>query len=138
MNTAGPFIATGAFIALTGLFNEFAPVTVGMKIEEATRVESVVQGRVFGRKIKDCAVVKGSFVGWQKIDDIWYETRFGFVADESPDSTRPDGWEPQDFGVWQWSGVSPSATDVKMTLQHNCRGDLTVTQAVFDIADLRT
>lgn len=133
MNSFGPFIAAGAFVALSGVFNVYAPVTYGMRFEETSRAGAVVGGRVLGRKIKDCAVVKGSFVGWQKVGAIWYETPFQFIADDTPDSTRPNGWALQDFGIWQWSNVSAGASDVKMTLQHNCSGNLTVTQASFKI-----
>lgn len=134
MNTFGPVIAAAGFIGFVQAFSVYAPVTVSMNIENVDRAEATVQGRVFGRKIKDCAVVKDSFVGWQMVNDIWYETPFQFVDDPSPNSTRPDGWAVQDFGVWRWDDVAPAATDVKMTLQHNCGGRLEVTQASFSIS----
>lgn len=131
MNSFGPIIAAAAFVALSGVFSAYAPVTYGMRFEEVSRSGAVVEGRVLGRKIKDCAVVNGSFVGWQKVGGIWYETPFQFISDETPDSTRPDTWALQDFGIWQWSNVLADASNLKMTLQHNCGGDLTVTQASF-------
>lgn len=133
MNGLGPIMAGGAFFVLTGAFNAYAPVTATMQMENIVRDGPVIEGRVSGRKIKDCAVVKDSFVGWQKVAGVWYETDFSFVEDKTPNSTRPDGWGVQDFGIWRWSGVLPDSVAVKMTLQHNCGGSLTVTQAAFDI-----
>jgi len=135
MNSAGPVIAAAGFIAFTQIFSTYAPVTVSMHIEEIERNQDYVQGHVYGRKIKDCAVVKDSFVGWQKVGNVWRETPFAFIDDPSPNSTRPDGWEIQDFGIWRWYDVLPTSSEVKMTLQHNCKGSLEVTQASFSIAD---
>lgn len=133
MNSVGPVIAGAGFLVLTQAFSAYAPVTVGMTITDLTRTELYIEGEVKGRKIKDCAVVANSFVGWQKVDSVWHETPFAFIDDPSPNSTRPDGWAVQAFDIWRWYDVSPEATDVKMSLQHDCDGRLEVTQAAFSI-----
>ena len=135
MNTTGAAIGAVAFLGITQLADAVSPVTIGMRIHDTSQVHETFQGNVFGYKIKDCAVVKDSFVGWQRVEGIWTETPFSFIDDPTPNSTRPKIWGQQDFGGWQWRDLADGATDVKLSLMHNCDGSLTVTQATFKIGD---
>lgn len=133
MNTTGAIAGSVLSLAIINGVLAFAPVTIGMRFYKFEFSEGIATGHVIGRKIKDCTVVKDSFVGWQLVGDVWLETPFDFIDDPSPNSTRPHAWQPQDFGLWQWRDVTEGATALKMSMQHDCGGALTVTQAKFSI-----
>lgn len=127
MTNTFPVLAAGitAWIALE-IVTPFIPVTALMRGEAIERTETRVTLRVTGRKVRDCQVVGGTFVGWsQGPDGVWHEGSISFPNDATPDSSRPTG--RQSFGLFRWDGVVPGAERVKATVTHNCDGHLRIT-----------
>lgn len=135
-NFTGAIVGTGLALMATQAVEPMLPVVATMDLQNVTRSAGVVSGDVTGRKIKQCTVVGGSFLGWQKLHGVWSEVPFAFVDDPSPNSTRPNSWARQSFDIWQWSGVSDEAQAVKLSLLHNCDGRLQITQISFKDIDL--
>lgn len=103
-----------------------APVVVFMTAQNVAFEAGSVTAEVFGRKLRNCEVVKGSVIGWYERGGVWFEIEdFEFLQDRTPDSTRPTG--RQSFGVWRWGGIHPDATAVRMTMEHLCGDTLRVT-----------
>lgn len=120
--------ASGAFLILVFLllWELLAPVVGFMRLDNVTRINGVVEGEVRGYKLKNCAVIGGTVVGWYKVNGEWVDgAPFEFVDDATPDSSRPPG--RQSFDVWRWSDIPDAATDVRITLTHSCRFGLQVT-----------
>lgn len=122
---AGLALALGA----TSLGNSILPVVAGMRASLILHEGHVVTAYVTGRKLKDCHVVSGSFVGWYRSAGIWHEAPVEFVNDMTPNSSRPAGWERQDFGIWRWRHVPDTADAVRVSLQHECGASVRSTVA---------
>lgn len=121
--------ATMALILITliiHLWSIFAPVVVFMKAGKWQAEGQSVSASITGYKLKSCNVVKGSSVGWAKFNGEWSEVPFAFIADDTPDSTRPAEFSRQSFGRWSWT--LPVTTDqVRLTMQHECDGEVRTT-----------
>lgn len=117
------------FFSMLNVFMVFLPVTVFMKVTQWDRNKTTIRGEIEGYKVRDCAVVKNSFVGWAFISDKWHEVPFTFVNDVSPNSSKPRGFfEKQSFGFWQWSTAPRYGKKIKMTMQHQCDGTIRTTE----------
>lgn len=121
--------ATGTLIALAGVnaIESALPVTMGMSAEYVSYDGGEYTARVTGYKVKSCTVVKGSFVGWYKSGGTWYESPISFPDDMTPNSSNPKSYAPVSFGLFRWSDLPSNASDVKMTVVHNCEGALEIT-----------
>lgn len=130
-----PGMVTGTVLAAMAIsaVERVLPVVARMSAAETEIKGNDFLAHVTGYKIKDCSVVKDSFVGWQYDGNIWLETPFEFVADATPNDSKPDSWQPQDFGVWKWYGVSDDTEKVRLSLLHNCDGRLTITKVNFNL-----
>lgn len=104
--------------------SDLVPVTAFMRAEPVERTATEYTARVTGRKLRECIVVGGTFVGWARGGDLWKEVPLEFINDATPDDSRPAG--RQDFGLWRWQ-TPPNATRVKATVQHNCAGSVRIT-----------
>ena len=108
----------------------YLPVTFLMKAEQVSKTESTVTMRVSGYKLRDCEVVKNSSVGWYLVGGVPIETRFEFVDDLTPYSSKPKSlFERQSFGLWKWEGLPEFADEVRLTIKHTC-GSETKTRIV--------
>lgn len=133
MNTLGAAAGIGLGLIFTSTIESALPVTAMMRAIGPTYDQGAYTARIEGVKIKDCVVVADSFVGWQKIGGAWRETGFSFVDDATPEDSKPKSTAKQDFGIWQWHNINPEAEAVRLSLIHNCRGDLTVTTVNIDV-----
>lgn len=106
----------------------FAPVVVFMKASDWHSTRSFyISANISGYKINGCDLVKDSAVGWEKHDGRWFETRFNFVKDLTPGSSKPTSiFQRLDFGRWRWK-VSNDKNPVRITLQHDCNGGVRTT-----------
>lgn len=104
----------------------FTPVTFLMSAVKWENTESHVTAEITGYKVRDCQVVKGSFVGWVYSDKMWREVPFEFVKGTSPDSSKPPTLDKQSFGVWRWH-TPPQGESVKITMQHRCANTIQTT-----------
>lgn len=127
MNYTGAAVGAFAAYLITSAVGSIAPVTFGMDATDVRYDGGAYQAKIEGRKIQDCQVVPGSFIGWYYADGLWIETAFRFIDDPSPNSSNPSGFERQSFGIWRWEDLPAEAVSVRMTLNHNCGGDLRVT-----------
>lgn len=99
------------------------PVVVFDRADNLRRTTSGdVRASLGAWKVRGCQVVSGSFVGWARGPDGWREVGFAWIDDLSPDSSNPAGMFFQTFGLAEWSGVSRSATSVRLTVLHSCGG----------------
>lgn len=133
MNIPGALTGAATAVVVAGIVESALPVVARMEAVTEERVSEAYVARVQGYKIKDCLVVGGSFVGWQLVNSTWTETPFAFVDDATPNDSKPRAFDKQDFGVWKWSDVDPDAEEVRLSLQHNCNGHLTITTINFRI-----
>jgi hypothetical protein len=122
------FLGSLLFFFLLNIFDTFAPVTVMMSVKQWDGTRSSITAEVVGFKVRDCAVVKGSAVGWVKGSE-WHEVPFRFVDDDTPDSSKPATFEKQSFGLWRWKTRPIDGKLVKMTIQHECNGIVRTTTA---------
>lgn len=127
MNIPGALTGTTIALVVAGIVESALPVVAGMSAVTESRVQNTYSARVQGYKIKDCLVVGGSFVGWQKVSSTWLETPFAFVDDATPNDSKPRAFDKQDFGVWRWDDIQEDAEQVRLSMQHNCDGHLTIT-----------
>ena len=118
-------IAGAAFAVVAVNFAEDRLPVVAFMTADAVEFSDDYTANVTGRKVLDCPIVKDSFVGWYRIGSTWHEVAISFPDDLSPNDSRPTG--KQDFGLWRWHDVPPAARQVRMTLQHNCGGDIRLT-----------
>ena len=119
---------SGAFLISLFLvaWEAFAPVTMFMKSENATRYNGTFEADVWGFKVKNCTVVRGSVIGWYRENGVWVDgANFVFLEDTTPDSSHPVG--RNSLGRWQWSKLPPDADAVRITLNHNCLFGIRVT-----------
>jgi hypothetical protein len=101
----------------------YLPVTVLMRSDLIEKADDYIVMRISGYKIRGCDVVPNTAVGWSVTAGYPEETKFEFVHDLTPDSTRPFSYfDEQGFGLWKWSGLSESADSVRLTMRHNCGG----------------
>lgn len=133
MNITGAVAGSALGLIAATFIQGSLPVVVGMQAEQVVFDDGSFEAQIIGRKVKDCAVVADSFVGWQLSGEVWVEVPFEFTDDPSPNDTRPTSWAQQDFGTWKWDDVPESADEVRLSLQHNCDGHLTVTAITFDL-----
>ncbi len=133
MNIPGALGGTAVAVVVAGIVESALPVVARMEAVTEARVFETYVARVEGYKIKDCLVVGDSYVGWQLVNNTWTETPFAFVDDSTPNDSKPRALEKQDFGVWKWSDVDPDADQVRLSLQHNCDGHLTITTINFKL-----
>jgi len=120
-------VAAGLVAASSyGLVERALPVTLGMQAVPVAYDGETFTARVEGYKVKNCFVVAGSFIGWQKIGRVWSETAISFPDDQSPNSSNPGQWEKQSFGLFKWQ-IDPRASEVKVTLTHRCGDGLSIT-----------
>lgn len=98
------------------------PVVILDRTADLRRVAPAeVRAVLSGHKIRGCELVAGSFVGWYLAPWGWQEVPFEWLADTSPDSTRPRSlFERQRFGPALWREVPAAAREVRVTAQHNC------------------
>lgn len=115
------------FFVVLQLCQAFIPVVVFMQVERWERSRSNIAAEIVGYKLLDCQVVKDSFVGWVNDGDLWREEGFKFIADTTPNNSKPATFERQSFGVWQWSTQPRNGKLIKMTVQHNCDGRIRTT-----------
>jgi len=108
------------------LWTILTPVVIFMKASDWLDEGPSISAKIRGYKINNCTVVERSFVGWQRTERGWDETPLIFIDDLTPDSTRPAEWQRQSFGRWSW-GVSDKSNSVRVTMQHDCNGDLRTT-----------
>jgi hypothetical protein len=105
----------------------FIPITFLMSVNEWKSTRSHITAEVMGYKVRDCQVVKGSFVGWVYSGEAWREIPFEFVNDSSPNSSKPATFDKQSFGSWRWHTQPRDGKSVKMTMQHSCNGAIQTT-----------
>lgn len=120
---------TGTLVALAGvnMVESALPVTMGMDAQLVSYDAGEYTVRVTGYKVKSCTVVPGTFVGWYRSGGTWYEAPISFPDDMTPNSSNPKGYDPVSFGLFRWSDLPSDASDVKMTVVHNCDGALEIT-----------
>lgn len=109
------------------LWTQFAPVIIFTVAEIRARTADSVTMYLTTRKIRGCAVVGGSFVGWYETPDGWEETPFSWPDDPSPDSTLPTAFSRQKIGLAKWDNLPSTTTSVRATLIHDCGGKPKVT-----------
>lgn len=115
------YLSLIALCFLSVIAPRFVPVVVFPSAEGVhAPVNGVVTATLGGHKIRGCPPVKGSFVGWERRHDVWHEVGFEWVGDLSPDSSKPTSLFRQRFGLARWSGVSPAARALRVTLEHGC------------------
>lgn len=124
MNTLSG-VAGAAFSVMAINFVEDRLPVVALMTADAVEFSNDYTARVTGRKVLDCPIVKDSFVGWYRIGATWQEVAISFPDDATPNDSRPTG--KQDFGLWRWHDVPSEARQVRMTLQHNCGGNIRLT-----------
>lgn len=126
-NIITAFFGSLLCVIFVSIFTSFVPVTVFMKAERWESTRSNITAEVIGYKIRDCLVVRGSYVGWVYSGNVWREIPFEFVNDETPNSSKPSTMDRQSFGLWQWGTQPRDGKLVKMTMQHNCNGSIQTT-----------
>lgn len=72
---------------------------------------------IVATKIADCKFLANETSGWRFNNGLWHETKFEFLDDPSPGSTRPIG--TQSFGLWKYE-IKPGDTQVRTTVCHLC------------------
>ncbi len=105
----------------------FIPITLFMSVERWESTRSHITAEIIGYKIRDCQIVRGSYVGWVYSGEAWREIPFEFINDTSPDSSGPATIDRQSFGLWRWHTQPRNGKEVKMTMQHNCDGSIQTT-----------
>ena len=119
-------LAILVMLGLSNLWSSFAPVVVFMQAKDWRFAEDHVSATITGYKLNNCEFIGESVVGWQMIDNEWHETSFVFMADTSPNSTRPASYQRQNFGRWRWDR-DITATQLRVSMQHLCGGTLRTT-----------
>lgn len=97
---------------------------------ETSEVVSVtideIQLRIKGYKVRDCAVVPDSVLGYMQIKEtgVRVESKFQFIDDHTPNSSKPRSWRyQQSFGVWEWRDNKTPPREVShvlATIGHDC------------------
>lgn len=122
------FFGSILFFTILTFGQNVIPTTIFMGVDYWERSHSYITGEIVGYKIRDCTIVKGSFVGWEKEgSDPWHEVPFEFIEDTTPDSSAPFNFERQSFRLWRWHTAPRHGKLVKMTMQHNCGGKVRTT-----------
>ena len=76
-------------IIFVNIVVSFIPITLFMSVQNWKGTRSYITAEVTGYKIRDCQVVRDSYVGWVYSGETWYEIPFEFVDDDSPNSSKP-------------------------------------------------
>lgn len=104
--------------------------------------ERQVQLRVKAYKVRDCAYIANSEVGYMRVEGgDWEESGFSYLEDLTPNSTKPASWWSRlSFGVWEWRDIHTDlhetpVVQVQTTVGHDCgKGDIrTTTVGPFDL-----
>ncbi len=111
------------FAVLSMIWRQAVPVVAFMHADDWQVTEGRVSAHVEGYKLRKCTRIAGSEVGYVRADgDAWIETRFAYLADDTPENSKPRGW--YSFGRWQWNDQGRPPSHVMMTIQHDCDGKL--------------
>lgn len=124
---AAPVVGGAIALAGANVIESALPVTMMMRAEPVSHSGNSYTVDVTGYKIKACTVVQDTFTGWYKAGGTWHETRITFPDDLTPDSSKPNSYDPVSFGMFRWSDLPLAATHVKMTVIHDCEGALSIT-----------
>lgn len=89
-------------------------VAMGPRADSWCKGPGYVQAHFDGYKMRDWWPVAGSFGGQVDTGHEIIDVPFQFVADPTPASSKPTGW--QSFGIWRWYDVAPEA--VRLTMRH--------------------
>ncbi len=126
-NVSGATIGALMFAGLLWVCYTKIPVVMLMSGTVVERLEASAIVRVKGRKIRDCKLVPGTWVGFYQNKAGEFAEALGEVThpgDKSKDSSRAAGWwERKDFGLFKVDGIPAYADSVKVTVQHLCDGD---------------
>ena len=111
------------FFGLIVKIIDFIPVTLDMNAVSWSSTRGSITADVQGRKIRNCTVQPGTFVGWALRRGVWTEVPIDFPNDPSPDSSKPVGnFQIQSFGKWRWHTRPENGLLVKLTVEHSCDG----------------
>ena len=111
------------FTVLSMIYRQAVPVVALMRADQWQISQGHVSAHVEGYKLRKCTRIAGSEVGYVRTDGAaWEETRFAYLADDTPDNSKPRGW--YSFGRWQWSDQGEPPTHTMMTIKHDCAGKI--------------
>jgi hypothetical protein len=114
------------FTVLSVIYRQAIPVVAFMHADQWQISQGHVSAHVEGYKLRRCTRIAGSEVGYVRTNgQAWIETRFAYLADETPDNSKPRGW--YSFGRWQWSDQGAPPSHVMMTIKHDCSGKISST-----------
>jgi hypothetical protein len=125
------FVVALFLVSIVNLgWNLGVPVVALMEADFITNTGGRAEARVTGLKVRKCHLVRGSTVGWyESPKDVWHETPFEYLNDLTPDSSRAAGWFRQSFGIWSWTELPLDSRSVRVTVQHECGGNIRTTIA---------